>query len=138
MIDNITGKLAYGFLAERIGIIRTVIITKIATGIGILLILILPDIATYLLLPLIGIALNNTSSMLYTTINDLVEKDQLPHAFGLFYTLSSICKLITPLMFGMIGNALDINASITLIDLLVFLTLPLYLMLKPALHTARA
>ncbi len=138
LIGGMAGKLACGFLAERIGIIRTVVITEIATGVGILLMLVLPDIAAYLLLPLIGVALNGTSSVLYATIGDLVEKDRLPRAFGLFYTLGSICGLVAPLVFGVIGDALGVSASIALIGLLVFLTLPLCLMLKPALHTARA
>lgn len=137
-IGGMAGKLACGFLAERIGIIRTVVITEIATGAGVLLMLVLPDIAAYLLLPVIGVALNGTSSVLYATIGDLVDEDRLPRAFGLFYTIGSICGLVSPLAFGAIGDALGISASIALIGVLVFLTLPLCLMLKPALRTARA
>ena len=114
------------------------VITEIATGAGVLLMLVLPDLAAYLLLPLIGVALNGTSSVLYATIGDLVEKDRLPRAFGLFYTLNSICGLASPLVFGVIGDALGVSTSIALIGLLVFLTLPLCLMLKPALRTAHA
>ena len=138
LIGGMAGKLACGFLAERIGIIRTVVITEIATGAGVLLTLALPDIAAYLLLPLIGVALNGTSSVLYATIGDLVEPDRLPRAFGLFYTLGSICGLISPLAFGVIGDALGVSTSIALIGLLAFLTLPLCLMLKPALRAASA
>jgi MFS family permease len=137
-IGGMAGKLACGFLAERIGIIRTVVITEIATGAGVLLMLVLPDIAAYLLLPVIGVALNGTSSVLYATIGDLVDEDRLPRAFGLFYTIGSICGLVSPLAFGAIGDALGVSASIALIGVLVFLTLPLCLMLKPALRTARA
>lgn len=138
LIGGMAGKLACGFLAERIGIIRTVVITEIATGAGVLLTPVLPDIAAYLLLPLIGVALNGTSSVLYATIGDLVEKDRLPRAFGLFYTLGAICGLASPLAFGVIGDALGVSTSIVLIGLLAFVTLPLCLMLKPALRTARA
>src|SRR3546814_10712777 len=77
------GKLACGYLAERVGIIRTVILTEAATGGGILLTLLLPDLAVYALLPFIGVALNGTSSVLYGTIGDLVESDRQPRAFGL-------------------------------------------------------
>ncbi len=138
LIGGMAGKLACGFLAERIGIIRTVVITEIATGAGILLTLVLPGITAYVLLPLIGIALNGTSSVLYATIGDLVDKDRLPRAFGLFYTLGSVCGLVAPLAFGVIGDTLGVRTSIALIGLLAFLTLPLCLMLRPALRTARA
>ena len=138
LIGGMAGKLACGFLAERFGIIRTVAVTEVATGVGILLMLVLPDIAAYLLLPLVGVALNGTSSVLYATIGDLVEKDRLPRAFGLFYTLGSICGLIAPLAFGVIGDAFGVGTSIALTGLLAFLTLPLCLMLRPALRTANA
>ena len=76
--------------------------------------------------------------MLYATIGDLVEQDRLQRAFGLFYTVNSICGLIVPFAFGVIGDALGVNTSITLLGLLAFVTLPLCLMLKPALRTASA
>ena len=136
LIGGMAGKLACGFLAERIGIIRTVVITEIGTGVGILLMLVLPDVAAYLVLPLLGVALNGTSSVLYATIGDLVEKDRLPRVFGLFYTINSVCGLIVPLAFGVIGDALGVATSIALLGLLAFVTLPLCLMLKPALRTA--
>lgn len=138
LIGGMAGKLACGFLAERFGIIRTVAVTEIATGVGILSMLVLPDIAAYLVLPLVGVAVNGTSSVLYATIGDLVEEDRLPRAFGLFYTVGSICGLVAPIAFGVIGDALGVQYSIALAGLLVFLTLPLCLMLRPALRTAAA
>ena len=138
LIGGMAGKLACGFLAERIGIIRTVVITEIATGAGILLMLVLPDFAAYLLLPVIGVALNGTSSVLYATIGDLVDADRLPRAFGLFYTIGSICGLLSPLAFGVIGDAFGVSTSIALVGLLTFVTLPLCLMLRPALRAAQA
>lgn len=138
LIGGMAGKLACGFLAERFGIIRTVAVTEIATGVGILSMLVLPDIAAYMVLPLVGVAVNGTSSVLYATIGDLVEQDRLPRAFGLFYTVGSICGLVAPILFGVIGDALGVQYSIALTGLLVFLTLPLCLMLRPALRTANA
>jgi sugar phosphate permease len=43
LIGGMVGKLACGYLAERIGVIRTVVITEVATAIGILLVLVLPN-----------------------------------------------------------------------------------------------
>ena len=138
LIGGMAGKLACGFLAERFGIIRTIAVTEIATGAGILLTLVLPNLPAYLLLPLVGVALNGTSSVLYATIGDLVDKDRLPRAFGLFYTLGSVCGLIAPLAFGVIGDALGVETSIMLTGLLAFATLPLCMVLRPALRTTGA
>jgi FSR family fosmidomycin resistance protein-like MFS transporter len=133
LIGGMAGKLACGHLAEHFGIVRTVFITELATGAGILLMLVLPDVAAYLVLPLLGIALNGTSSVLYATIGDVIDPDRLPRAFGLFYTINSVCGLIVPLAFGYIGDAFGITMSIAICGVLAFATLPLCLMLARAL-----
>ncbi len=134
LIGGMAGKLACGFLAERIGIIRTVVITEIATGCGILATLALPGLAAFVLLPLIGIALNGTSSVLYATIGDLVDKDRLPRTFGLFYTLGSACGIAAPLGYGLLGDRVGIETAIAVAGIAIFLTIPLALVLRPAVR----
>ena len=134
LVGGMAGKLACGFLAERVGIIRTIVVTECATGLGILATLALPGIGAFLLLPLIGIALNGTSSVLYATIGDLVERDRLPRAFGLFYTLGSLCGIAAPLGYGLLGDVSDVSTVLGAIGLAVFLTVPLCLLLAPAVR----
>ena len=138
LTGGMAGKLACGFLAERFGIVRTVVLTECATGLGILATLLLPGLGALLLLPLIGVFLNGTSSVLYATIGDLVEQDRLPRAFGLFYTLGSLCGIAAPLGYGLLGDRLGIETVLTAVGLAVFLTLPLCLLLAPAVRTAHA
>ncbi len=138
LIGGMAGKLACGFVAERIGVVRTIVIMEIANGCGILLMLVLPDLAAYLVLPLLGVVLNGTSTVLYGTIGDLVKPDRLPRVFGLFYTINSVFGLIVPLAFGVIGDAFGVTTSIALIGVLPFAVLPLCLLLRPALRTASA
>ena len=137
LIGGMAGKLACGFLAERLGVVRTIVVTEVATGAGILLVLALPDLAAYLLLPLIGVALNGTSSVLYATIGDLVEPAKLPRAFGLFYTLGSTCGLVAPLLLGALGDSIGVADAMIVTALLAFLTLPACLVLRPALRALR-
>lgn len=136
LVGGMAGKLACGLLAERLGITRTIVITEIATGVGIMLTLVLPGIAAFLLLPLIGVVLQGTSSVLYATIGDLVEQERLPRAFGLFYTLGSLCGIAAPLGYGLLGDVAGIDTSITVIGIAVFLTLPLCIALRPAIGAA--
>jgi MFS family permease len=138
LIGGMAGKLACGFLAERMGVVRTIVTMEIANGCGILLMLVLPDLAAYLLLPLLGVVLNGTSTVLYGTVGDLVKPDRLPRVFGLFYTINSVFGLIVPLVFGLIGDAFGVTTSIALIGILPFAVLPLCLMLRPALRAAHA
>jgi len=133
LVGGMAGKLACGLLAERVGIIRTIIITEIVTGLGIFAAVALPGIAAALLLPLLGIALQGTSSVLYATIGDLVEQDRLPRAFGLFYTLGSLCGIAAPLGYGLAGDHFGVGNAITLMGVAIFLTLPLCAILRPTI-----
>lgn len=132
LVGGMAGKLACGILAERVGIIRTIIITEVVTGVGIFAAVALPGVAAALLLPLIGVALQGTSSVLYATIGDLVERERLPRAFGLFYTLGSLCGIAAPLGYGLVGDHLGVGNAITLMGISIFLTLPLCVVLRPA------
>ena len=132
LVGGMAGKLACGFLAERLGIVRMIIITEVATGCGILATLALPGAVSFLLLPLIGVVLNGTSSVLYATIGDFVEQDRLPRAFGFFYTLGSLCGIAAPLGYGLIGDLYGVETSIAIIGVAIFLTVPLAALMKPA------
>ena len=132
LVGGMAGKLACGFLAERLGIVRMVLITEIATGCGILATLALPGYASFFLLPLIGVALNGTSSVLYATIGDFVEQDRLARAFAAFYTLGSLCGIAAPLGYGLIGDLYSVETSLAVIGIAVFLTVPLAMFLRPA------
>lgn len=132
LIGGMAGKLACGLLAERFGISRMVIITEIATGCGVLATLALPTLGAFLVLPLVGVVLNGTSSVLYGTIGDFVEKDRLPRAFGAIYTIGSVCGIASPLGYGFLGDLYGVETSIALMGALIFLAVPIALLLRPA------
>ncbi|HXV11961.1 MAG TPA: MFS transporter [Burkholderiales bacterium] len=132
LVGGMAGKLACGFLAERFGIVRMIVMTEVATGCGILATLALPGATSFLLLPLIGVVLNGTSSVLYATVGEYVEQDRLPRAFGLFYTLGSLCGIAAPLGYGLLGDLQGVETSIAVIGVAIFLTIPLAALLKPA------
>jgi MFS family permease len=131
LVGGMAGKLACGFLAERFGVVRMIVITEVATGCGILATLVLPGTASFLLLPLIGVVLNGTSSVLYATIGDFVEQDRLSRAFALFYTLGSLCGIAAPLGYGLLGDLYGVETSLAIIGFAIFLTVPLAALLKP-------
>ena len=135
LVGGMAGKLACGFIAERLGIVRTIVITEVATGLGILAALALPGMGVMLLLPLLGVVLQGTSSVLYATIGDLVEKDRLPRAFGFFYTLGSLCGIAAPLGYGLLGDVASVHTAIGAIGVAVLLSVPLAALLRPALSS---
>jgi MFS family permease len=132
LVGGMAGKLACGLLAERLGIARMIVLTEVATGGGILAALALPGIGAFLLLPLLGVVLQGTSSVLYATIGEYVKPERLPRAFGFFYTIGSVCGIAAPLGYGLLGNRYGVEASIAVMGALILLTLPLSLLLmKP-------
>jgi MFS-type transporter involved in bile tolerance (Atg22 family) len=117
--------------------VRTIVITEVATGLAILACLVLPGAGVMLLLPLLGVALQGTSSVLYATIGDLVDKDRLPRTFGLFYTLGSLCGIAAPLGYGLLGDVSGVHTAIGVIGVAVLFTVPLAAILRPALGAAK-
>ena len=130
-VGGMAGKLACGVLAERLGVVRMIVITEIATACGIFAALALPAIGAFLLLPLLGIVLQGTSSVLYATVGEFVEPDRLPRAFGLFYTIGSICGIAAPLGYGLLGDRFGVDTAIATMGVLILLTIPLAALLKP-------
>ena len=62
------GCLALRLVAERLGILRTVVLTELVTTVLILGVLAAPLGGAMILLPVVGAALNGTSSVLYGTV----------------------------------------------------------------------
>jgi len=127
------GKLACTFLGARIGAIATVWVTESATALGVLVLLPLPLFAALPLLPIIGIALNGTSSVLYGSVPDLVAADRRTRALGIFYTGTIGSGALAPIVFGRAGDALGVTYALMLVAAVALLTLPLAALLRPAL-----
>lgn len=130
-IGGMAGKLACGLLAERLGVVRMIVLTELATACGIFAALALPAMSAFLLLPLLGVVLQGTSSVLYATVGEFVEPDRLPRSFGLFYTIGSICGIAAPLGYGLLGDRFGVNIAIATMGVVVLLTIPLAVLLKP-------
>jgi MFS transporter, FSR family, fosmidomycin resistance protein len=127
------GKLVCGFLGARIGAIPTVWLTEGATAVGIAALLPLGLAGALVLLPFIGIALNGTSSVLYGSVPDLVRPERRARAFSVFYTGTIGADAVAPAIYGVAGDAFGVPTALIGIAAIVLLTLPLSLLLKPAL-----
>ncbi|HSE94043.1 MAG TPA: MFS transporter [Methylomirabilota bacterium] len=126
------GKFVCGLVAERVGVIRTVILTETLTAVGILAVIASPlPVAWATLVPL-GIALNGTSSVLYGTVADLVMPERRSRAYGLYYTLSIGASSMAPSVYGLVGDAVGVAATLTIVASVVLAVIPLCLVLRPA------
>jgi MFS family permease len=124
------GKFACGLLAIRWGVIATVIATEIATAACVLALAFLPLSAILPLLPLMGLALNGTSSVLYGSVPETVARAKLARAFGIFYTLSVGGSTMAPFLFGYLSDRTGLEAALTVLACVVLAILPLTLPLR--------
>jgi len=89
-------------------------------------------------LPVVGVALNGTSSVLYGSVPDLVAPSKQSRAFGIFYTGTIGAGAVSPALYGLLGDAVGPSTALIVIGCVVLLTLPLVVALRPALAASRA
>jgi FSR family fosmidomycin resistance protein-like MFS transporter len=130
------GKLVCAFLAARIGGFATVLLTEALTAVLVVALLPLSLLPAMVLLPLIGVALNGTSSVLYGSVPLMVTPERRARAFGVFYTGTIGAGAVAPTLYGLAGDAFGVPAALMLVACIVLLTLPLAVMLRPALPRA--
>ncbi|HSP49542.1 MAG TPA: MFS transporter [Pseudolabrys sp.] len=127
------GKLVCAFIGARIGAVATVWLTEAVTALGIVALLPLSLEAALLLLPLVGVVLNGTSSVLYGSVPDLVAPARRQSAFGIFYTGTIGAGAVSPALYGLLGDAVGVPSALMVVAAVVLLTLPITLALRPAL-----
>ncbi len=133
------GKFACGLVAERLGIIRTVVLTEAATALGILVLIPSPLPVALAVLPLMGVALNGTSSVLYGTVADLVAADRRSRAYGLYYTVTIMSSALALSVYGLLSDLAGVSTTLVVVSALVLTTIPLCLVLRASVaEPARA
>lgn len=132
-IGGAFGKLFCGYLGARYGMMKTVWVTESATALCIVLAVLLPLSGVMVLLPLLGLALNGTSSVLYGTVPELAAPGKREQAFALFYTGTIGAGALSPVIFGRIGDKMGVPVALTALAALLLLTLPLSWRVQKAL-----
>jgi FSR family fosmidomycin resistance protein-like MFS transporter len=137
-IGGALGKAACGWLGQHLGVAWSVIVTEAATALLIIATLILPLAPMLTVLPLLGIALNGTSSVLYGTVPDLAPKGDIGRGFALFYTGVIGAGGLAPIAYGVIADHSNRTVGIVAAALTAAVTIPLILALRPILENERS
>ena len=119
------GKLLCGYLGARIGMLKTVWLTEAGTALLIGLAVLLPYSATLAMLPLLGLALNGTSSVLYGVVPELAGGGKHEQAFALFYTGTIGGGALAPVVFGRLGDFTGVPIAVVVLAATLLFTLPL-------------
>jgi FSR family fosmidomycin resistance protein-like MFS transporter len=136
-IGGAFGKATCGWLGERLGVVASVMLTEAATALLIAATLFTPLTQTLILLPLLGIVLNGTSSVLYGTVPELSDRDT-GRAFAVFYTCVIGSGGIAPILYGAIADHSTQTIGVLASAATAVVIVPLALMLRPHLRGVEA
>jgi MFS family permease len=127
------GKLACGWLAQRWGVVAVTLCTEGITALMIALAAVLPLVPLMFVLPMLGLTLNGTSSVLYGTVPELAPTDRTERAFAIFYTGVIGSGALSPLLFGAVGDQAGPVVATLGTAAAALVNLPLALALGPRL-----
>ena len=126
------GKLVMGWVGQKLGVVPSVLLTEVATTLLILAVLPLSLDSALVLLPVIGLMLNGTSSVLYGTIPEFVSPERRTKAFAVFYTGGSVAGATGPLLFGLLGDQIGLSTALVVVSCVALTTVPMVWALRPA------
>jgi FSR family fosmidomycin resistance protein-like MFS transporter len=132
-LGGAAGKFVCGWIGARVGVLLTVLATEGGTAACIVGVLVLPLVPLFVLLPLLGVMLNGTSSVLYGTVPDLTPPDKAEHAFALFYTGTIGSGAISPVLYGVLGDWVGPNWATGATAMVALAIFPLAFALAPHL-----
>jgi MFS family permease len=135
-IGGALGKAACGWLGARVGLLATVILTEVGTASGILALLVLPLAPSLALLPVLGVMLNGTSSVLYGTVPELAPGKRIERAFALFYTGTLGSSALAPVLYGRLGDATGPVWAAGAAAVTALAVVPLMVLLSPRLASS--
>ncbi|MBU6492609.1 MAG: MFS transporter [Burkholderiales bacterium] len=135
-IGGAAGKFVCGWLGARLGVIGTVFATEGGTAALILAVIYLPLTPAMILLPVLGVMLNGTSSVLYGTVPELTPVERTERAFALFYTGTIAAGALAPVAYGFLGDRIGVHGATIATAVSALAIYPLALALRPHLRAA--
>lgn len=111
LIGGMFGKAACGFLADRIGPRAAYTLVQILTALGFAGVVMTPGLASFAVLPFLGVFLQGSSSITYSMVNDFVHPDRVSRGFALMYGMGSLATVVGPFATGVIGDTYDVGTA---------------------------
>ncbi len=133
-VGGALGKATCSWLGQHLGVAGTVLATEAATAALIAATLFMPLVPMLVVLPLLGIVLNGTSSVLYGTVPELAPEGNAGRAFAIFYTSVIGSGGLAPILYGAVADRSSQTVGILAAAATAALILPLILALRPCLR----
>ena len=124
LIGGMCGKAACGFLAERIGVRTAFALVQGLTAIGIVAVVVAPSGLAYVLLPLLGIVLQGSTSITYGIVDDFIHRSRTSRGYALVYASSSFASVAGPLGLGLIADRYGIATTMLMMAVVAIVAIP--------------
>lgn len=134
LAGGVVGKFCCGFLAARLGVLRSLVLVQVLTAAGIAVVVFAPPMAAYFLLPALGAVLQGSSSITYGSVSEMFHPDRQARGFSLIYTTANIAAVASSILLGAISDWVGLTAMMLTIAGLTLLTLPLVPLLRGGLQ----
>ena len=129
-IGGAAGKLACGWVARWMGMVGLIALAQALTAAGIVAVLLLPLGPAMVVLPVLGIALNGVTTVIYGSVPSYAPPERRAHALSVFYTLSIGSAALAPPLSGLVGDMVGIPNAVVVVSVLTLATIPLAFFLK--------
>lgn len=129
-IGGALGKAACSWLGQHLGVVGSVLMTEAAAAVLITATVFTPLVSTLVILPILGVVLNGTSSVLYGTVPELAPGGNTGRAFAVFYTSVIGSGGLAPIAYGALADASSQTVGIVAAAATI---IPLVLALRPFL-----
>jgi len=124
LAGGVVGKFCCGFLARRMGVVPSLVLVQALTVAMIGAVALAPVGIAYALLPLTGIFLQGSSSIIYATVTDIFHGSRQARGFSLIYTSSNLSSVAAALTFGVLSDAASVQSPVLVMAALTAVTLP--------------
>lgn len=123
LCGGMVGKFVCGYLAVRHGDRHAFRLLQLMTIAGLLLLVPLPVVAVLVLLPLVGIAVQGSTTVTYGALSDFIHRDRQARGYAIIYTLSALSAVVGPVLFGWLADLHGVGPALVALAALTSLTL---------------
>ncbi len=138
LTGGMIGKFCCGFVAARYGDRGTFVLIQVLTVAGLVGTVLLPAIVLLVVLPIVGLVVQGSSTVTYGSVADFVDEGRQSRGYALIYTLASASSVAGPFLFGLLADGISLSAAIWVLAGVAALTIPLSYVLARSLHPAAA
>jgi MFS family permease len=97
-------------------------------------VIMLPTVAVFFLLPLVGIVLQGSSTITYGSVRQFVDEARQSRGFALIYSMANGASVAGPVGFGIISDIYSVGTAVVLMAVVALLPLGMCMRLQAGLN----